>query len=607
MMLMRHINYTDSTRAERTASEWLPVGANIGDLVNRWASRSDLAVFIGEGATGGLAPALFRPLTAEIEVNTGLAFDSATAEQVGDLRERSQQYEFPKATGMICHEAMHARITQFDLAQVHKDLEKDEASALLLLEESRIEAHGILIDPSHRPFLRASALEVVIGDLSNVEDSIATGKVAAAAQLMALVGGRVVAGVLDRSDVSTVLELVEEELGADNYKRMTEILAEYQNHDLHHNIEPMYPLAKEWAKIVRDLREERGEEGEGEDGESGEGGDSTFGDFMDAVMDALTDAADGVSISNSRDLEDQQQAEEWREEAKERSNAAKERQNHKTVSERIFSKDTAEGERCKTGSTLESERAPRPDERAAAVTVARMLEKAKYRERDVTVVNTAIPAGRLRPRALVQAAAQRAAGRVPDVEPWRKKVRKQTDEPTLTVGVMVDISGSMSTAMEPMATTAWVMSEAVRRVQGRAAMVYYGSDVFPTLKAGQHLDRVRVYSAPDFTEKFELAFQALDGSLNLLNGNGARLLVIVSDGCYTIAERENAKKWMKRCQQAGVGVLWLTFDGYGENAKDNCKGTDAVIISDRMNPAKAAAQIGKAAAKALELVGQRNG
>ena len=84
--------------------------------------------------------------------------------------------------------------------------------------------------------------------------------------------------------------------------------------------------------------------------------------------------------------------------------------------------------------------------------------------------------------------------------------------------------------MQPMASVAWILSEATRRVQGRAAMVYYGNNVFPTLKPGQHLDRVKVYSAPDMTEKFDKAFKALNGGLNLLNGSGALLLVVVSDG-----------------------------------------------------------------------------
>jgi hypothetical protein len=193
-------------------------------------------------------------------------------------------------------------------------------------------------------------------------------------------------------------------------------------------------------------------------------------------------------------------------------------------------------------------------------------------------------------------------GQMPTANQWERRIRKHTDEPTLNVGVMVDISGSMRAAMEPMATTAWVMSEAVRRVQGKAAMVYYGQDVFPTLKAGQHLDGVKVWSANDPTEKFDKAFKALDGALNLLNGNGARLLVVVSDGVYTDGECRNATKWVKRCEQQGVAVLWLTFqDRHNQNAESLCKGTKAVVLSGRLDPADAAVEIGRAAARALEI------
>jgi Mg-chelatase subunit ChlD len=206
---------------------------------------------------------------------------------------------------------------------------------------------------------------------------------------------------------------------------------------------------------------------------------------------------------------------------------------------------------------------------------------------------------------LVQQQALKAVGVNQQVEAWQQKVRKQTDEPTLSIGVMVDISGSMGHAMNPMATTAWVMSEAGRRVQARTAMVYYGSDVFPTLKAGQHLTEVRVYSANDGTEKFDLAFQALDGGLNLLNGTGARLAVIVSDGEYTSPERDAAKKWLRECQKSGVGVLWISYNGQNRGAKYIINGTDAVLVDVTDNATEASLAIGKAAVDAMNKVGVR--
>jgi hypothetical protein len=169
---------------------------------------------------------------------------------------------------------------------------------------------------------------------------------------------------------------------------------------------------------------------------------------------------------------------------------------------------------------------------------------------------------------------------------------------------MVDISGSMSSAMEPMASTAWIMSEAVRRVQGKTAMVYYGNEVFPTLKPGQHLGEVNVWSAPDGTEKFDEAFRALDGALNLLNGSGARLLVVTSDGAYTSSQRDSSEKWVRRCREAGVAVLWLPFDnGYYATSVERL---GATVVRGELDPSTSALEIGKQASRALTEVGRRN-
>lgn len=608
---MRHIKYQDKTRAERTPEDWLPIGAQIMELVHKWANRSDILVFVGEGATGGVASALFRPDIAEVEINTKIAFgEFTTPAQIGDVRDRATQYEFPVAMGMLRHEALHARYSRWDMQKAYDELDKDVYAALTALEESRIEALGVRIDKTHKAFLRASGLKIVLGDITEAEEDV-KGNAEVAMSLMAYIAGRVIAGVLEHEDVAHLLDLVKQEIGEDTYNRLSDILFEFQAHRNHSDMTAVYPLAEEWARILKDLKpeQEEGEEGDKAEGgsESSAGaGSGTSKEFMDAVMDALADAAEEVMIASARDLAEQQEREDWAEKATAAAAEGKEKAENEVVADKVFSKGTQEMPVTRTQSRLVHSRSPRPEERVAAVTVARMLEKAKYRERDVTVVSTNIPEGRLRPRALVQGAAQRAAGRVAKVEPWRKKVRKHTEEPKLSVGVMVDISGSMGGAMESMATTAWVMSEATKRVQGRCAMVYYGNDVFPTLRAGEHLDQVDVYSANDATEKFDIAFRALDGSLNFLHSDGARLLVIVSDGHYTPNERVAAAKWMKRCRQAGVGVLWLTFDGKGADARAICEGTDVVIMSDSLNPASVATSIGRAAASAMEAVGQRN-
>jgi hypothetical protein len=574
----------------------------IGELANTWSDRHDLVGYVGTNAGHG-APACYNPELAEIEVDTSIAFGAGvTPEMVGDIRERSQQYEFPKATGAIMHEAFHAKFSEWSIPDAKKALKPDEFQAIMWLEESRIECQGLLMMPKAKPFLRACAIDIVIGEAK--EQFAENSNTHSASFFVATVHARIDAGILEYEDVEELVTLVNDYIGLENVRKLRAIAREFQAHKMHAVADPyLYDLARKWAEIVREVAEEKGDaQPEGAEGAEGEGASD---EFIGEMMEALEEAKDATSVAVMGDLGDQEMQEEWEEEVKRKGESSKEQKANREVGQKVFSKGTTETGGG-TSSYLVERRKPEQPERVAAVTVAQMLEKAKYRERSETEVKSVTPPGRLRTRALVQGKALKERGVMTQVEPWRKTVRKHTDDPTLTVGVMVDISGSMGGAMKPMATTAWVMSEAVKRVQGRTAMVYYGSDVFATLKPGQHLSEVSVWAATDGTEKFDKAFRALDGGLNLLHGTGARLLVVVSDGCYTDTEAQNARKWVTRCAESGVGVLWLPFDNgfyakrYGSLAKGSFQMVDGLL-----DPAEAAKEIGRAAAKALEAVGAR--
>jgi hypothetical protein len=597
---MTHIQYRKTTRAQATDPKWLPVGAQIGQLANSWASRGDLIGYVGPGA-GGPAPACYTPANAEIEVNVDVAFGGATdPEEIGDIRERENQFLWPKATGAVFHEAMHARFSNWDFEGAFRDLEPAEARALILLEEGRIEAQGLEIFPENAGFLRACALEIVLADINdeNLNDS----DTRAAAVLAALTLARVDAGVLPESDVESLRAVIEAKLGTETLSKLRTLWLTAQEHRVHSDATALYDVAREWVRLVDEKAEENGEQpgdGDGTGGAcSGDGAGGEVSEFVEGMLEALEEAAGSATIGAFEQLADQQQAEEWKQVANDKSAQAKQQREHQHTANEVFGQGTGPMPDAPTGSRLHEERPPSGAERAAAVKVAAMLERAKYRDRDEREVHSIVPPGRLRTRALVQGAALKSKGVMTQAAPWRRTVRKHVDDPTLTIGVMVDISGSMGHAMEPMATTAWVMSEAVRRVQGKCAVVYYGESVFPTLKPGQHLDKVSVYTAPDGTEKFDKAFKALDGGLRLLSGVGARLLVVVSDGCYTPQESSRAKSWVQACQRAGVGVLWLPIDD-GRTARQYTSGTSAVMLPNTRQPETVAMEIGAAAARAL--------
>jgi len=603
---MSHIKYRNKTRAEATDPAWLSVGRMVGDLTNQWAGRYDIVAYVGPGAGGGVAPACFTPATAEVEVDVNIAFNGVTPNQIADLRVRANQFEWPKAVGAIFHEALHAKYSLWDIETAANTLTAEEFRALTYLEESRIEALGCNDIPGNSGFLRAAALEIVMADLKNEQIEAGSSRILAATAALTL--ARADAGSLQYDDIAGIAELIETKLGLDIVAKLRDIWLRAQEHVDHRNASALYDLAREWVEVVKEAAERNGEPEQDPNTETGSGsgaggGSGEDSEIIEEILEALEEAAEEATIGAAQDLDDQQTTEEWQEEAKQRSSVAKTQKEHEKVASEVFGKGTGPMADALTGSRLVTQRKPTGPERAAAVTVARMLEKAKYRERDEIEIKSVLPPGRLRTRAIVQGAALKSKGVMTQAEPWRRTQRKHTDDPTLNLGVLVDISGSMSWAMEPMGVTAWVMSEAIRRVQGRAAMVYYGEGVFPTLKPGQHLNDVTIYSAPDGTEKFDKAFKTLNGSMNLLTGHGARLLVVISDGCYTGVEEQRAMAWLDECKRQGVGVLWLSMGESGYARRIVRNSGQLVEMQVGVSTPDIAKQIGEAAARALTSAG----
>jgi hypothetical protein len=578
----------------------------VGDLTNQWAGRYDIVAYVGPGAGGGVAPACFTPATAEVEVDVNIAFNGVTPNQIADLRVRANQFEWPKAVGAIFHEALHAKYSLWDIETAANTLTAEEFRALTYLEESRIEALGCNDIPGNSGFLRAAALEIVMADLKNEQIEAGSSRILAATAALTL--ARADAGSLQYDDIAGIAELIETKLGLDIVAKLRDIWLRAQEHVDHRNASALYDLAREWVEVVKEAAERNGEPEQDPNTETGSGsgaggGSGEDSEIIEEILEALEEAAEEATIGAAQDLDDQQTTEEWQEEAKQRSSVAKTQKEHEKVASEVFGKGTGPMADALTGSRLVTQRKPTGPERAAAVTVARMLEKAKYRERDEIEIKSVLPPGRLRTRAIVQGAALKSKGVMTQAEPWRRTQRKHTDDPTLNLGVLVDISGSMSWAMEPMGVTAWVMSEAIRRVQGRAAMVYYGEGVFPTLKPGQHLNDVTIYSAPDGTEKFDKAFKTLNGSMNLLTGHGARLLVVISDGCYTGVEEQRAMAWLDECKRQGVGVLWLSMGESGYARRIVRNSGQLVEMQVGVSTPDIAKQIGEAAARALTSAG----
>lgn len=615
-----HFTSERRTRFEKTDPRWLRVGSQLNELANDWAARDDIVTFVGEGAGSG-APACFVPDISEMEVDVKVAFgESADPDWMDDLTKRDVQFDHPVAMGAVLHEAMHAKHSTWDLRDCMKNVrDRFEHDLVTSFEETRIEARGVSRFPENKPFLRACALKLVVGDLKEDEGFAERGH-QSMSRLMLLTLARVDAGVLKPQDVEPIRAAAEKAYGPVVLEKLRAIWVAAQAHSVDHEWEPLHELAKKWIEVLEDAGHDPKAEGEipdwlkellqamvgagsgdasGDDEGSGSGGGGKAGD-EEGSGGMLEGMADDAETAAREDATEQALAEQAAEQAAARSAKAQEKASHEKQAAKTFGRGTGPGP-ANTASRLIDKRDPEGKERAAAVALAKDLEKARYRDRVVEKKTSAVPPGRLKMRSAMAGDVSRSRGMQSDVEPWQAKRRHHTEDPELKVGVMVDISGSMRRAMQPMAGTAWVLSEAVKRVQGKAAMVYYGNDVFPTLAPGQHLDKVMVYSASDMTERFNKGFKALNGKMDLLGSAGARLLVVVSDLYHQPDEIDAAANWFARCKRDGVAVVVVAPS---EDQRQRCErilaGNGTAITIDLSDAGATARQIGAAAVRELQ-------
>ena len=238
-------------------------------------------------------------------------------------------------------------------------------------------------------------------------------------------------------------------------------------------------------------------------------------------------------------------------------------------------------------------RPPTPAERAAARRLARQLRAASYRDRATTSVTFPAPPGRLQVRAALAADAQRAAGLRPTAKPWARTVHRHVPSPPLKVGIAVDVSGSMQPFAKPLASTAWIIAQAAAWSDATAATVCFGEQVTAVTRPGQVPTHVREFHANHATELFYQAVDALDGALGLSRaGGGARLLVVISDGWYTAAQRTGGQARVRRLLATGCGVLWIAL----RTDPKPIGGAHVALVDD---PQAAGEVIGAAARRAL--------
>jgi hypothetical protein len=519
------------------APAWLAFSAQMTAQVAPVAGRDDLTVTVAPGAGRG-APACFIPASAEIEVNADhLGVDPATADPANPAdRER-----YPALWGATVHECAHAAHSRWRTPQGTNAAWSAAATAL---EESRIEARQVARRPGDRAWLRACTCQIVVGDFAAAAAPPASA--AEAGLSAALILAREDAGILESAEAEPVAQAVAAVLGEEKLGQLRQVWREaHRTRD--DDAKGMVRFGRRWCRI------------------------------LGIQPDQPAPKADPAEATAR--VEDASRAEfappppfpPGAAEARDAENKA--RRQAGDAAARVFARDPGDGSGGTTGVTRE----PTADEQAAARRLGRALREASAGGRAETKVSSATPPGRLRMRHAVTADAQRAAGAMPTAKPFTRVERRRVPAPPLAVGVMCDVSGSMSAFTGPVASTAWILARATASLPAaRTAAVTYGRDVRPVTYPGATPARVAEFSAAGKYEDFTRAVSALDGALGLSRPGSTRILVIVSDGRYKGTQHADGQKLITRLAASGCLVIWIA----PSDTASTMTGAKVVILDD---------------------------
>jgi len=534
MSTTTHVNTTATAPATRLDPAWGAWSAAWTRHITTLTGRQDLTVTVAPGAGGG-APACFYPNLAAVEVDATHIGDP----HIADPRRPGHKKKVPAAWGLLVHESAHAVHSQW---QAPPDTPPILAEVADLLEECRAEHQQRRRRPYDRQWLRHAAHTLI------TVDQAASDHPWHAATAAGLLLARVDARVLTPADVRPVRQAVTTVLGRKKLAALRRIWrAAHGCADT--DATTMIDLARRWCRIL-DLDPD------------------TTPQCPNPAADAASRVAAGVTAVLA---------------------ALNPANQPPPPPPPPAPTDPAAG--TNPIPRAWQPRPPRPDEHAAARRLALRLRAAAAREPVTTRHTAPTPPGRLRTRAAMTAAAQRAAGQLPTAQPWQQTRRRPSPDPQLALAVLVDVSGSMKPFAAPLSSAAWILAHAAVRIGATTATLAFGDGVTILVAPGQRPGHVREMTAESGSDGFDQAVHVADRLLGLTTPGTVRLLAVVSDGDFPDIDRHQAA--VDTLLHAGCPVLWLHPAGLSCHTYP---GATTITVDD---PARCVDLIARAAATAL--------
>jgi hypothetical protein len=654
-----HINGNALTE-DRVPDHWLAATAQLTAEVSSIAPRIGyLHCKVGPNMAQASGTAEFHPRTSTLQFNSRRLLPSLDPDEF-DLSDPLFLERHQGFVGAFGHELGHALVSFITPAELAAaGLSPNEIEVLVALEEPRVE-HEMLTTYKNttvtKNALGQMALKIVASDFAPRNDHYAMG-IAVALLVM-----RGETGVLTPTETAKFRAGVEEVLTPDCVDRLVVIgrkyltmyhlrpkmRAYYVDADLAEYCDKLQKLAREWLDVIREAEAEAaaavaaklatGADAEEDDKPEDEAKSESIAerdadDRAEDVPGASDDARpsydpvldvhdDGTSHGTGTHGRNDKSTGEGTlfDDLVQKSLTARDRARVRRVKAlkvkraaaaraelngRIRARREEHRMAWNAGAKARVERrtvvsAPTGKQRRAAVLFRKTLEKAMSPDLSVEHAPSRAPGGTLRSHAAVQRAALLAQGLPTDeVKPWRvKEVTDRGTDPVLKIGMLVDVSGSMSHYAGPAASISYIVGQAATSMGEQYAAVAFGAGAYGLVKNGQRVTEIRKMAALESTESIRAGMLALDEELDFItpDDDSIRVVFVLTDGVFVDQpESQWADRMFPEIVARGTVLIHVNLadDTYTADSHRHNNPIPVLHLSSRTTDTEVAAALGE--------------
>lgn len=553
-----------------------------------------------EKKASSIVPAYFVPSERRIFLDASTAFADETSDISAydiDVSRKADRNIFPLFTGMLAHEIGHEKYTRYAHATHTNDGSKVtslEMEIVKILEEPRMEKMLLDDHPDpacylssvvHHVILKSLLKKFIVGQFEKSE----------ALTLFLLVKSRLILGIIPDSFLPMALEKrMNELLGEDNLIGLSSVirlvLPNLNNDDCFENMVAIARKVIETLELEDEHPEnpcqtQQGQSSEPQTGEanssapdSSEGGrsDSTASDEKEGSGDDKnkSDTSMGLTEEQEKELEESlrqaneglgdhqekiRNGEEYAETMEDRSGSdlqdrqeVTEEQKEKHLRQVAWEKNDREQRKPYTRDVP-----PSYNDRFNAQKLYDAIRRAQFRADQITHTPTDKPRGKLVMHEAMRRTIQRDMGFEITAKPWSQTSISMVDNPPLTVGVAMDVSGSREKFIAPFMRYMWSLNEAILMNKGTVNNVLW-SENHVTFEHYRNAVQIPTRAFDGRSQGLPNALRKLVANCNLHRADGVKVVFVVTDSI--LPNSKEIIQELSMLKALGVKVIWVSTE-----------------------------------------------